>query len=75
MTLKENSNGNCFAAWLQEYKTRLQQVHVERNGNNGQCTAAASGKPDAEQRAEEKKSSSPAVAGESSALLQRPLVA
>jgi hypothetical protein len=26
MTLKENSNGNYFEAWLQEYKMRLEQV-------------------------------------------------
>ena len=73
MTLKENSSGNCFAAWLQEYKARLQQVHVQGNGNNGQCAAAASSNPDAEQHADKKKSSSPAAAGE--AYVERALAA
>jgi hypothetical protein len=64
MTLKENSNGDCFAAWLQEYKARLQQVHVQGNGNNGRCATPASSNADAEQQADEKKSSLPAAAGE-----------
>lgn len=69
MTLKENSNRNCFAAWLHEYKTRLQQVHVQGNGDNGQCAAAAS-KPDAEQQAEDAKPSSRAAASETYGSLQ-----
>jgi hypothetical protein len=63
MTLKENSNGSCFEAWLQEYKVRLQKVHLQACPRNGSTSVSAS---DAaiEQQEENKVPSSPAAAGD-----------
>ena len=69
MTLKENSNGNCFADWLQEYKTRLQEVHLQgclANGEQANGQVASDSNPD--QQANDNAPSSPARAGETCSL-------
>jgi hypothetical protein len=69
MTLKENSNGNCFEAWLHEYKVRLQQVYLQGSGNNHQST----GDSGTEQHADADAASSPGGASESYILFEKPL--
>ena len=47
--MKQDTNGNCFEVWLQEYRTRLQDVAehgcniIAANRNGG--SEAAEGKP------------------------------
>jgi hypothetical protein len=73
MALKENSNGNCFEAWLCEYKTRLEQVCVRPSlTNNRDKNVDASNDTHWEQEPNDKAASPPALAGEIYALLQPP---
>ncbi len=72
MTLKENSNGNYFAAWLQEYKQRLQQVQLRGSLDSAdQCSAPAS-HTEYDQSADDNSEAAPALAGETYSLIQQP---
>ena len=72
MTLEENSNGKYFEAWLQEYKTRLEQAKhrgssMAEDNNNGLSSGAGQ-----ERDATETAARPPAFAGEIYVLLQPP---
>ena len=73
MTLKENSNGNCFAAWLCEYKTRLEQVCVRPGIANDPESVDASNDSERRQEPNDKAASPPALAGEIYFLPQQPV--
>lgn len=75
MTLKENSNCSCFESWLQEYKSRLQQVHLQGCLSNGdQSAGLVSGTGELDRQEDDSAPSSPAAAGESYVAFARAVI-
>ena len=62
--MKQDTNGNCFEVWLQEYRTRLQDVAehgcniIAANRNGG--SEAAEGKPNVGEKKDSASPSAPA---------------